>query len=142
MRFVMRFERGWVNVLVLLAALAGVALAAFSLLLTDSHPAHRWPALAQMVCWLILLAGWSRGYCEVRESDLLLRRGWSRRSIPYASLVELKARPDAYGAFAVANDGKRFVIAVANVPRFLREVYRRCPQLNPSSGSPSFGLMA
>jgi hypothetical protein len=140
MRFAMRFEHAWVNRLVLLAALAGVVVAAINLLLTGAHP--RWPAFAQMVCWIILCAGFSRGHCDVRENDLLLRRGWSRRSIPYASLVELKARPDAYGVFAVANDGKRFVIAVANVPRFLREVYRRCPQLNPSSGSPVFGLMA
>ncbi len=140
MRFEMRFERPWVNRLVLLAALAGVAFAAINLLLTGSHP--RWPAFAQMVCWIILCAGWSRVYCDVREDDLLLRRGWSRRSFPYASLVELKARPDAYGVFAAVNDGKRFVIAVADVPRFMREVYRRSPHLNPSSGSPSFGLMA
>jgi hypothetical protein len=142
MRFEMRFEHAWVNRLVLLAALAGVAFAAINLLLTDSHPAHRWPALAQIVCWLVLLASWSRGYCEVRESDLFLRRGWKKISIPYASLIELKARPDGYGVFAIANDGRRFVIAVANVPIFLREIYRRCPQLNPSSGSPSFGLFA
>ena len=72
-------------------------------------------------------------YCEVRESDLFLRRGWKKSSIPYASLVELKARPDAYGVFAVAADGKRFAITVADVPRFLRQVYRRCPQLNPAT---------
>src|SRR5580704_1820764 len=119
MRFVMRFEHAWVNRLVLAAALAGVVFAAINLSLTTSHP--QWPAFAQMVCWIILLAGWSRGYCDVREGDLLLRRGWRKRSIPYASLVELKARPDAYGVFAVANDGKRLVIAVSNVPRFLRE---------------------
>jgi len=78
----------------------------------------------QLVCWLILIAcSWPR-YCDVRENDLFLRQGWSKKSlIPYASLVELKARPDAYGVFAVAADGKRFVITVADVPRFLREVY-------------------
>jgi hypothetical protein len=50
MRFAMRFERGWVNVLVVLAVLAGVAFAAINLLLADSHTAHRWPALAQIAC--------------------------------------------------------------------------------------------
>jgi hypothetical protein len=94
-----------------------------------------------MACWLILLAACVPGYCEVRETGLLLRLGWRRISIPYRSLVELKARTDAYGAIAVTNDGKRFAIAVANVPRFLREAYRRCPKLNPAAGNPYLGLI-
>ena len=137
MRFRTRFEHGWVENLVRFAALAGVVFAGINLLFFDSHPAHRWPVDMQLVCWLVLVAAYAPGYCEVRESDLFLRRGWRKISISYASLAELRARTDGYGVFAVANDGKRFVISLWDTPRFLRETYRRCPQLNPATEGPS-----
>jgi hypothetical protein len=142
MRFRTRFEQRWMENLVRFSALAGVVFAGINFLLLDSHPAHRWPVDLELVCWLILIACSSPRYCEVREEDLLLRQGWTRKSlIPYASLVELRARADAYGVLAIANDGKRFAISLGDAPRFLREAYRRCPRLNPATDSPSFALI-
>jgi hypothetical protein len=139
MRFSLKSE-SWPANLTLVYSLAGLLLAALALML-GPHSVPRWITGSQLVCALMLLVS-SWPYCEIRENGLVLRLWWRRKIlIPYESLTELKARPDAYGVFAVKNDGKRFVISVSQTPRFLREAYRRCPRLNPASGTPSFGLI-
>ncbi len=93
MRFAMRSERWWMNVLVSSVALSGLAFAAMS---ASSRGvlirAADWTGWAQIVCSLILTASSFRGYCEVRENHLFFRRGWGKIAIPYSSLVEFKAR--------------------------------------------------
>jgi hypothetical protein len=141
MRFNLRIQSKWPVNLTLVYALAGLALAILALLL-GPHSVPRWISGSQLVCSLmVVVTSWPT--CEVRENGLLLRLLWRKKLlIPYESLMELKARTDGYGVFAVKNDGKRLTISVSQTPRFLREVYRRCPRLNPATGSPSFGLIA
>jgi hypothetical protein len=139
MRFELRYQREWPENLRLVWLLAGLALAVTALVLS---PSPRWILSAQMVCWMLVLACSLPGYCEFRENGLLFRRGGRKILIPYASLVELKPRPDAYGVLVVTDGGKRVPIPVAETPRFLREAYRRLPRLKPASESPSSPLMA
>jgi hypothetical protein len=35
----------------------------------------------------------------------------------------------------VTNGGRRYVIAVAEEKRFLAEIWKRCPQLNPATAT-------
>jgi hypothetical protein len=138
MRFELRYQREWPENLRLVWLLTGLALAMTALVL---RPSTRWILGAQMVCWMLVLACSLPGYCEFRENGLFFRRRGQKTLIPYESLVELRARTDAYGVLAVTDAGKRIPIPVSLTPEFLREAYRRCPQLNPASGSRSFALM-
>jgi hypothetical protein len=101
MRFLLRFERRWLDLLFRAAPLVGLGFAAAPLVFVG--------------------AGWSAEYCDIREDGL------------FESLRELKPRAGDYGVFAIANDGKAFVISIWDTPRFLREAYRRCPRLNPAT---------
>lgn len=131
MRFRLRLQNEWPENMRSIWALAGLAVAITALVL-DSRRLPRWIPDAQLVCWLMVLASSLPGYCEVREDGLLLRKRSRKTLIPYPSLVELKARTDAYGVLAVTADGRRLPIPVAQTPEFPREAYRRCPQLNPA----------
>ena len=51
--------------------------------------------------------------------------------MPYGSLAEIKL---ISGRIVIAaRDGKRLAIPLVEPARFLREAYRRCPQLNPAA---------
>ena len=52
--------------------------------------------------------------------------------MPYGSLAEIKLIMPGRILIA-ARDGKRLVISVAESARFLREAYRRCPQLDSAA---------
>src|SRR5580692_6232369 len=135
MRFELRFQSEWPGNLRLVWLLAGLVLAMTALVL-GPHAVPRWIPCVQLVCWSAVLACSLPGYCEFRENGLLFRRRGLKILIPYESLVELKARTDAYGVVAVTDVGKRVPIPVAKTPEFLREAYRRLPRLKPASGSP------
>jgi len=90
-----------------------------------------------LAIWLIALPCTLLQYYEVREDGLFLRQGWRKSLSPYASLVELQSMSDSRSAgvfstdrvLAVTQEGKRFLIAVAEEESFLTEVSKRCPQL-------------
>jgi hypothetical protein len=90
-------------------------------------------------------------YYEFREDGLFFRQGWTKVLIPYGSLVEVE-RFSSLGSrsdrvFSMdriligTNRGNRFVIAVAEEQRFLTEVWKRCPQIDPATASRIATLM-
>jgi hypothetical protein len=137
MRFETRFDPWLVALLVLAAAVSCVALPAVRFLAPGPHPGPLWFAYTGWVIWLIAIPCTLPQYYEVREDGLFLRQGWRKILIPYASLVELQSRSDSRSAavfstdriLVVTQEGKRFVIAVAEDQRFLKEVAKRSPQL-------------
>ena len=97
------------------------------------HATSRWLAGLQFVCSLGMVLSISPSYCEFRETSLILRLGWRKKfSMPYGSLAEIKLIMPGRILIA-ARDGKRLVISVAESARFLREAYRRCPQLDSAA---------
>jgi hypothetical protein len=132
MRFRLRFQSEWPENLRIVWALVGLAVAAAALVVGPKS-VPRWVPILQLACWLGVGDTYFSGYCEFRENGLLVRQRGRKRLIPYESLVELRARPEAYGVLAVTDTGKRVPITVAETPLFLREAYRRLPRLNPVS---------
>lgn len=137
MRFETKFDRWLVVVLVLAAVVSCGVLPATRFLAPGSHPGPLWLAFTPWVIWLIVLPCMLPQYYEVQEAGLFLRQGWRKNLIPYASLVELQSTSDSRSAgvfstdrmLVVTQDGKRYLIAVAEDDRFLAEVGKRCPQL-------------
>jgi|SRR5580658_3994358 hypothetical protein len=140
MRFKLRFQSEWPQNLNLVWGLALLALTVAALAL-GSHRLPRWIPSVQLLCCVLSLVSSPFGYCQFGPDGLLLRRRGRKTLIPCESLVELKARTDAYGVLAVTDTGRRIPVPVAQTPEFLREAYRRFPRLNPASASLSFALM-
>jgi PH (Pleckstrin Homology) domain-containing protein len=137
MRFDTRFDPWLVALVVLAAAVSLVVLPAVRFLAPGPHPGPLWFAFKGWVIWLVVIPCMLPQYYEVRETGLFLRQGWRKVLVPYASLVEIQPRSDSMSApvfstdriLVVTQEGKRFVIAVAEDQRFLKEVAKRCPQL-------------
>ena len=137
MRFKTKFDRWLVIVLVLSATVTCVIVPVMRFVAPGSHPGPLWLTFVPFVIWLMVLPCMLPQYYEVREDGLFLRQGWRRSLIPYASLVEVQPISDSRSAAVFSTDrilvatqeGRRFVIAVAEDERFLAEVSRRCPQL-------------
>ena len=124
-----------------MASLCLLVSSCLRLLFLGSHnAASRWIAGLQVVCSLLLVLSSSPSYCEFQETSLILRQGWrSKFSMPYGSLSEIKLIAPPPGKFVpgriliAARDRKSLVISVIDSARFLREAYRRCPQLIPAA---------
>jgi hypothetical protein len=137
MRFETRFDRWLVVTLVLTAVLTCAVMPVMLVLARGPRPIPLWPAFTGWVIWLFVIPCMLPQYYEVREDGLFLRQGWRKILIPYASLMELQPMSDSRSAavfstdriLVVTQDGKRFLIAVTEDERFLKEVARRCPQL-------------
>ncbi len=140
MRFRLRFQNDLAESLRLFWPLAGLALAVTALAIGRRAPS--WISGALMFCWIVMLLNEYFSYCQFGADGLVLRRRGRKTLIPYNSLIELKARTDAYGVLAVTDAGRRIPIPVAQTPLFLRDAYRRFPGLNPASGSQSLSLIA
>lgn len=146
MRFRMRPKHKWMRGLVSLGLLVSSVL---RLLLSGVHnPATQLLAFLQPACLLAFgIVFFQRSNCEFQESGLVLRQGWRKSLIPYPSLAELMPIAPPAGKFTPGrilvstSDGRRLAISVIEKARFLREAYRRCPQLNPATASQIATLM-
>jgi Bacterial PH domain len=140
MRFKTKFE-GWFVATPVLATIGVVGAGVLS-----SHPARFWFAVS--LCLAIVLDVLARKlpqYYELREDGLFLRQGWTKVLIPYESVTavdrysSLGSRSDRVFSMdrilIIANGGERFIIAVAEEKRFLTEIWKRCPQIDPATAS-------
>jgi hypothetical protein len=137
LRFETKFDRWLVLVLGLSAIATCVVVPAARFLAPGSHPAPFWLSFMPLAIWLIVLPCMLPQYYVVRDDGLFVRQGWKKSLIPYAALIEIQSTSDARSAavfstdriLLVTQDGKRFLIAVAEEERFLAELAKRCPQL-------------
>jgi hypothetical protein len=115
------------------------------------HPEPLWGVFLQWVILPILFARSLPQYYELRENGLFLGQGWTKTLISYPSLVAVDpycsvgSRSDRVFSMdrilIVTNGGNRYVIAVAEEKRFLAEIWKRCPRLNPATASQIATLM-
>jgi hypothetical protein len=137
MRFETKFDRWLVIVLVLTACLtSGLPVSLFRT--PGPHPTPRiLVACLVVLVWLVVLSRTLPQYYEMRSDGLFIRQGWKKSLIPYASLVEVQSTSDSRNAPVFSTDrilvalqnGKRFLIAVAEDERFFSELAQHCPQL-------------
>ncbi len=84
----------------------------------------------------------------MRADGLFIRQGRKKSLISYASVVEVQSVSDARSAAVYSTDrilillqnGKRFVIAVAEDDGFFSELAKRCPQLERRAFGPGAPL--
>lgn len=137
MRFRTKFDRWIVVVLTLTAALTCVVLPLMQLM-PHSRPVPAFVMFLPIVIWLIVLPNTLPQYYDVRDDGLFIRQGWRMSVIPYSSITEVQSVNDSRSAavfstdrvFIATNEGKRFIIAVAEEERFLDALAARCPQLD------------
>jgi len=138
MRFATRFD-GWLVALIGLGCVVGLAVPVTVLLQTPAQGGSLWLMAISPVVILFALSCTLPQYYEVREDGLFIRQGWRKFLLPYASLVELQQMTDLRSAavfsthriLIVTDAGPKVLIAVAEEERFLAEVLRHSPQLEP-----------
>jgi hypothetical protein len=144
MRFKTRVDPGFVAILVLFEMVWVAGIVRFYLI-RNSHPTPPFffPMSIITACMICggVFAKMLPQYYEIRETGLFLRQGRTKTLIPYEFLVAVAPYSSSDRAWvfssdrvlAVTNGGNRFVIAVAEEKRFLTELWKRCPQLNPAT---------
>jgi hypothetical protein len=139
MQLHMRFETRYDKWLVWVLAAVGLMLVGICpMLVAMGQPT--WPLLPGPAIFFLVLLATLPQYYEVREEGLYIRQGWKKTLLSYPSIRELRVRNSALSAavysthrlVVAAAPGGQFVIAVADQERFLAEIARRSPQLEPS----------
>ncbi|HTA46240.1 MAG TPA: PH domain-containing protein [Bryobacteraceae bacterium] len=138
MRFKTKFDRWIVIVLTLTSVLTCIVLPLIRLLVPGSQPVPLPAVFLPVVIWLIVLPNTLPQYYDLREDGLFIRQGWRKSLIPYSSIAEVQSMTDTRSAAVfsadrihiVTQNGKRFIIAVAEEERFFDELAKRCTQLD------------
>jgi hypothetical protein len=138
MRFETKFDRWQLVVLIVAAIVTCVVMPLNRLLAPGTHPDPLWLSFLPLFLWLIILPCTLPQYYVLQGDGLFLRKGWKKSLVPYASLVDVQCNSDSRSAGVFSTDrillatqeGKRYLIAVAEEERFLDELSKRCPQLS------------
>jgi hypothetical protein len=150
MRFATRVDRWLFWVLAVTAVVTSVVMPAVVLTASGASAVSRALSLLPLLIWLIVLPATLPQYYELRDDGLFLRRGWSRKLIPYASLTEVRSIVSSLSAPVFSThrltldtrENRQFLIAVAEEDRFLDELSSRTPQLQRTGFGLSLSLSA